>query len=56
MENQGLILAKQLAFRDCYIPPGLRGKIKIDWKNLVVSSQINKGGCGIPTSVETSVT
>ena len=36
MENLGLIQAKQQAFRDCYIPPALRDKIEIDWKNLTI--------------------
>jgi len=42
MENLGLIHAKQLAFRDCYIPPALREKIEIDWKNLTIRKRNNK--------------
>jgi hypothetical protein len=38
MENLGLVHAKQQAYKDVYIPPGLRGKIKIDSKNLKVSA------------------
>jgi hypothetical protein len=37
MENLGLVHAKQQAYKDVYIPPGLRGKIKIDWRNLTVT-------------------
>jgi len=42
MENLGLIHAKQLAFRDCYIPPALREKIEIDWENLAIRKRNNK--------------